>query len=91
MSKQFGAKCRVGQERFDLGGEEKSIGVFPPIEWLDAQMIAGDIDLVLSEINDNDGKHAVEAFEHAFETVAFVKIENDFGIGVRGEHITQGL
>ena len=52
----------------------------PPIKRLNPQMVAGDLDLALLEIDENDGKHPVKAFQHAFETVTLVKIQNDFSV-----------
>ena len=56
-----------------------------PVERLDPEVIARDVNLVRSQVRDHDCEHAIQPAQHAVEPVPLVKVEQHFGVGPAAE------
>ena len=62
-----------------------------PVERLDPEVIARDMNLVRPQVRDHDREHAVQPLQHPLEPVALVEVEEHFGVGPAAESKAGGF
>ena len=81
----------MGEKRLGFRREQHAGPGLRPVERLDPEVIARDMNLVRSQVRDHDREHAVQPLEHPLEPVVLVEIQQDFGVGPAAESKAGGL
>ena len=82
---------RVREERLDLGPKEEGVTVAIPVERLDPDPIAGEVNGLRAEVHDADRKHPVEPGEHPLHAVVLVQVQQHLGVARAVELEASGL
>ena len=80
----------IFQQRLDFRSERHARGRHAVVERLDAEAIADKKQPSFRIVPERKGKHAAEAVDRAIAPL-FVGVDDDFGIGLRAEHVARSL
>ena len=106
MRRRHVAKAEIGREavaiergrpavgsaqRLELGAEENAAVAISPIERLDAQPVADEVEHALAPVPQGDGEHADETTEGGFHAPNCCALDNDLGVAVAAKAPSRGL
>ena len=77
----------VAEESLRLGGEEQQRAAPVPVERLDAEAVAHEVDGLRVEVDEREGEHAVHPLDHAVDAVLPVEVEQHLGVGPATEAV----
>ena len=79
------------QKRLRFRRKQHGRSALRPVQRLDADTIAEQVDDAAARVRNHDGKHAIEPFEHPLESPALVEREDDLGISAGAETVAVAL
>jgi len=85
---EFARDGAVGEDGFLLRAEEEGVSGEDVVERFDAVTVAGEEERGARLVPEGEGEHAVEALD-AGGAPLDIGVERDFGVGARGEDVTE--
>src|ERR1035438_8872747 len=87
---EFGRDSAIGEDRLDLGAEQKRAPVPAIVKWLNSETISRRKKHTLAPIPDGKGEHAAQVLD-AVAAVFLVKVNDGLGIAARAVAMSSGL
>ena len=83
--------ARVGAQRLELGTEQQPAVELGPVERLDAEPVADEVERPFAAVPQHDREHADQAIDGRFDAPDCGSLDNDLGVAMSAEAPSGGF